>query len=107
MQLRRPKTRNPGSPSDSQGSFVGRPMKRPHWLMDWIANKGKYVQLACGHKVDLKWHGQTTLEGLGDKANEVLTNCDRCGTFSAIERGLSWNEFKGIPTAVMPEEPLF
>lgn len=76
--------------------------------MDWIANKGKYVLLACGHKVDLKWRGQVTLEGLEDtNKNDVLTNCEPCGKFVAIVRGLSYSEFRGVPTAVIPGEPLF
>lgn len=110
MKFRRPNV-NPGSPEyDSQGSFVGKPnqrLERPDWLKEWIDNKAKYVLLACDHKVDLKWAGQITLEGMGDNRNQVLTNCGLCGQFIAIERGLSYNEFKGIPTAVIPAEPLF
>lgn len=105
MKFKRP-TQDLGSAPHSQGSFVGKPNLRPDWLRDWIANKGKWVQLACGHKVDLKWPGQYILEGL-DGVKEVVTNCEPCGQFSAIERGLSYREYRGIPTAVTPDEPMF
>lgn len=105
------KFRRPTAPGDvdaprSSGSFVGKPNLRPDWLKDWIDNKAKYVLLACGHKVDLKWRGQITLEGL-DEEKGIFTNCQQCDRFSAIERGMSFSEYHGKPTAVIPDEPLF
>jgi hypothetical protein len=33
--------------------------------------------------------------------------CERCWQIPAVERHLSYSEYRGIPTAVIPDEPLF
>jgi len=104
MQLRRPTTYL-GSAPHSPGSSVGKPTGRPEWLKDWIADKGKWVVLQCGNKIDLNERGQILL--VGQKKGDLLTICEKCWLFCAVERHISYSEYRGIPTAVIPEEPLF
>lgn len=104
MQLRKPPASR-GSAPHSPGSFTGKPPGRPGWLKDWIASKGKYVLLVCGHKADLNDRGQTTLEG--ETKGDLLTICCHCWQIVAVERHINWNEYTGTPTATIPDEPLF
>lgn len=102
MKFRRP-AENPGSAPHSPGSFVGKP--KASWLKDWIANQGRWVELECGHKADLNDTGQTTLEG--EKKGDLLTICVGCWQFVRVKRHMKLNEYLGIPTAVIPDEPQF
>jgi len=105
MQLRRPTTSNPGSAPHSPGSSVGKPTGRPEWLKDWIADKGRWVLLECGDKADLNDRGQLHL--VGEKKGDLLVICERCWQISKVARHLSYKEYRGLPTAVIPDEPLF
>jgi hypothetical protein len=105
MQLRRPTTSNPGSAPHSPGSFVNKPTGRPDWFKEWIDDKGEWVLLTCGDKADLKDRGQLILQG--EKKGDLLVICEKCWQIPAIERHLSYSEYRGIPTAVIPDEPLF
>jgi len=104
MQLRRP-TPNQGSAPHSPGSFVGKPTGKPDWYKEWIADKGRWVLLKCGHKADLNERGQIYLTG--DKPGDILVICEKCWQIPAVERHLSYAEYRGIPTAVIPQDPLF
>lgn len=104
MQFRRPKD-NPGSAPHSPGSFAGKPVGFPDWFKEWLDSKGRWVLLKCGHKADLNERGQLYLQGA--KRGDILVICEKCWQIPAIERHLSYAEYRGIPTAVIPEEPLF
>lgn len=104
MQLRRPKA-SPGSGPHSQGSNVGKPTGSPQWFKEWLEDKGQWVLLTCGDKADLKDRGLTRLEG--QKKGDLLVICQKCWQIPAVERHLSYAEYRGIPTAVTPDEPLF
>ncbi len=104
MQLRRPAT--PGNAPHSRGSAHGnRPVGFPDWFKEWLEDKGRWVLLKCGHKADLNERGQLYLQGA--KRGDILVICEKCWQIPAIERHLTYAEYRGIPTAVIPEEPLF
>lgn len=54
MKISRPQSNL--EPGKGYGSGIH---ARPDWLKDWIENKGQYVRLDCGHRLDLK--GEITL----------------------------------------------
>lgn len=102
MQLRKP-VQNQGSAPHSSGSLLGK--SHGSWFTEWLENKGKYVLLACGHKADLNDKGQTNL--IGAKRGDMLTICVKCWQFSRVTKHITFNEYRDIPTAVIPDEPLF
>lgn len=102
MQLRRP-SQNPGNAPHSRDSAAFRP--KPSWLREWIADKGRWVELTCGHKADLNERGQLYLEG--EKKGDLLVICEQCWQIPAVKRHLTYAEYRGIPTAITPAEPLF
>src|SRR5688572_19426760 len=99
MQLRRPA-------GDLRGAKLG---GRSHgfqpmvdWFKEWIEDQGQWALLKCGHKCDLKERGQMTLRGV--KRGDLLVICEKCWQIPAVERYLSYAEYRGIPTAVIPDE---
>jgi len=110
MQLRRPS--NTPKSGDSSGYSAG-PLPantnwdkpKPGWLKDWIADKGRWALLKCGHKCDLNERGQILLEG--EKKGDLLVICEKCWQIPKVARHLTYHEYRGIPAAVTPEEPLF
>jgi hypothetical protein len=103
MQFRRPTI--PGSSPPSPGFSVDKPTGRPEWFKEWLEDKGKWVELECGHKVDLNERGQLNL--VGTKRGDMLTICEQCWQFCAVKRHISHSEYREISAAVIPDEPPF
>ena len=99
-----PRPSAPGDAPHPQGSAFDKP-RQGNWLKEWLANKGNWVLLECGNKADLNDNGQTMLVGL--EVGELRTICVKCWLYCRVERHISINEYLGIPTAVIPDEPLF
>jgi hypothetical protein len=104
MQLRKP-TQNQGSDHHSPGSYTGKVHEPAAWFKEWLENKSDWVLLECTHKADLKDKGQTVW--VGTKKDDVLTICVKCWQLRKVIRHITYNEYREIPTAVIPDEPLF
>lgn len=79
--------------------------RRPEWLKEWIANKSKYVLLACGHKENIAEADSAIT--LIQTFKECQLYCWRCKDFSAIEESISFLEYLGIPKPEYPDTPPF
>lgn len=98
MKFVRP-TAAPRAPG-ARGAFAS--PGRPQWLIDWIADKGKFVKLACGHNEDLN---DRCLIVVG-KDHAVL--CERCNTWTTVEKSINLYEYHtGKEPPVQPDEPPF
>lgn len=97
-----------GAPlSNAQGGFppVHQSHGRPQWLKDWIADKGRYVLLKCGHKDDLNDQSMIIIRAFGKR--QVTVFCERCNDFVHIDKTVGFREYANIHAAAIPDEPLF
>lgn len=91
-----------GSPESSREGFGGSSVHLPpEWLTEWIANKGRYALLSCGHKEDIN-HNTILVVG---RDHSIL--CAQCDEWSTVEKRLTFNEYVDLPPHVIPDEPLF
>lgn len=75
----------------------------PQWLEEWLENQGKYVELACGHMVDLKDSRNQPLIHPSDK----LVDCEIHRAWQRVKQKVTFHEFAGIRVNPIPDEPLF
>lgn len=97
MKFRQPAV--PGRNTSGDDGF--RPMGRPDWLLEWIANLGRYVELACGCKEDL--NSRVVIIMCGE--NAVL--CDRCSVWTHAVRPITVADMVGIAPYRHTDVPLF
>jgi len=89
----------------SPGGGIGRSRGTPQWMLDWIANKGKWCLLSCGCKDAWDDRSMTILYRFGAKSTEIW--CDRCQRFVLWVKWIEFTEYKDIAPAVIPDEPPF
>lgn len=75
------------------------------WLKEWIANKTSWCKFDCGHMEAWDELSLCALHHFGPRTTEVW--CERCQKFVLFKKWVTFNEYKGIPPAVTPDEPLF
>lgn len=103
----RVRTERPAAASPATGRSRG----RPDWLTEWLANRGQYVKLSCGHLEDLNYGAILLLARFGaDKGRCVM--CERCNIWVDVEKSVKLEEYfahrYGItPSSQIPDEPLF
>lgn len=79
---------------------------RPDWLKDWIANKGQYVKLTCGHRVDL--NERTVLIDITKVDGAKKVWCYMHEDVYDIEKSIGVFEMHyGFPPPPIPDEPMF
>lgn len=94
------------APDVRGGAGVHSGKAKPDWLKEWIANKGKYVRLACGHRVDLNDRTVLTEVVKQDGAKRVW--CYMHEEVYDIEKSIGLFEWHyGFPPPVQPEFPEF
>lgn len=81
----------PSIPHSPQGSGGGSHV-RADWIRDWLANKGRYVALSCGHQTDLN-HNCTTII-VRDDYQVICTECD---DWAKVVKQLTLGEYVGLP----------
>jgi hypothetical protein len=85
------------------GKHVSRHTGRPKWLGEWLENQGKYVELECGHLVDLNDRSYAPLV----HPTEQMIDCEIHRSWQRIVKRISFLEFAGIKVKPTPDEPLF
>lgn len=92
----------PTSDGGKKGSGFGSSVhSRPDWLQEWIENKGQYVKLRCGHRLDLK-DDRTMTKVDGQKKAWCYMHED----VVEIEKSIGLFEFHyGFPPPPTPDEP--
>ena len=80
---------------------------RPAWLREWLADKGEYVELACGHKENINDRSTLSIlqKAFGEKQLHVF--CERCDDFRHVAKSLGIREYLGIQTPENSDVPLF
>jgi hypothetical protein len=79
--------------------------QRPDWVKEWIANKGQYVTLECGHREDLK---NRTLMIKVFGGNDKAVWCYDCEDMSTVVKAIGLYEYHfGYPAPAIPDNPLF
>lgn len=90
---------------------AGRSRGRPDWLAEWLANKGHYVKLSCGHLEDLNYGALLIIARFGIQKGRCVM-CERCNIWVDVEKPITMQEYfahrYGItPSSTIPDEPLF
>lgn len=67
------------------------------WLKEWKANRGKWVELSCGHKDDLN-DAALLIINMFDGCDVY---CETCGVFASVVAPYKYQ------SPVYPIEPLF
>lgn len=80
---------------------------RPQWLKDWIADKGQWVLLSCGHKDNMNDRATIVIRIFGTRNVEVFCERGKCYRFVSIVRLMKFKEYADIPNTAIPDEPLF
>lgn len=83
---------------ESSGGCVDAPQSR-EWLKEWIENKGRWVELECGHIDDLNDRALLLIKTF----DGCTIGCEKCNRFVSIARSLKTKN----PPAQIPDEPLF
>lgn len=73
------------------------------WLKEWLENQGKYVELSCGHMIDL--NDRSVAHCMHPTL--PMVDCEVHRSWQKIERKVTFHEFAGIRVNPIPDEPLF
>lgn len=110
MRLVKPTAKPAPERSGRASSTARKGMSRPEWFKEWLANQGRYVELACGHIVDANDHGQCEVRILNAVfPGMTLTKlyCWTCEGHQDAVRGATFSQYMGIPKPEPTQEPLF
>jgi Zn ribbon nucleic-acid-binding protein len=75
----------------------------PKWLLEWRENQGQYVELQCGHMVDLNDRSIAPMI----HPREQLVDCSIHRSWQPVSRKVTFHEYAGIRVKPIPDEPLF
>ena len=92
------------APPPDRGRGIAHPYKKHEWFREWLANKGRYVLLTCGHKEDINFRGILIIMAV---FKEIDVFCDRCNKWATIKSKISFMEYAEVPPLKESDEPLF
>lgn len=80
---------------------------RPAWLKQWLEDKGKWVKLECGHKENINDRSALVILQKTFGKKNIHVYCETHNAFFAVERALTFNEYRGVAAKPIPDEPEF
>lgn len=89
--------------SGGTGGNYREPRTGSVWKDEWIREKATFVQLECGHKLNVNVPGVLVFH----RNRKTLVLCDECDKVALVVRTIGLLEFADIPRQPQSEDPPF